>query len=177
MKDTSVSRFLKKRPHEGLGLLEWLVVCTLALVAMGILAGQIGDTTSIADINTESQHIITLATNARDSRASSGYPTGSLMSQLNSRQGVPSDMTNTNGVVTNTWGGAVDITGNGTYFTLSYAKVPQEACAKIATRLSKNSLFSATMINSTSVTGEVTPASASTMCKSGSNTLSWLSNQ
>lgn len=166
------------RPHKGLALLEWIVYVGLGLGALAVLASYIGDSSSANDIQTETQNVITIASNSRDSWSSAnGYGTTSLLSELTNRKGIPSSMTNNNGVVTNVWGGTVDSVGNGTYYTVSYAKVPQEACAKMTARLSKNSLFASTIINASSTTGEVTPAVASQKCQSGSNTISWVSSQ
>ena len=167
----------RPRPHKGLALMEWVVYIGLGLVALGYLAANIGDSTSANDISAESQHVVMIASHSRDSWASAnGYGTSSLIPELINRKGIPSDMTNKNGQITNVWGGAVDSVGNGTYYTVSYAKVPQEACAKMVAKLSKNSLFSSTVINSTSIAGEVTPAVASQQCQSSNNTIAWISN-
>ncbi|NTZ47721.1 prepilin [Lelliottia aquatilis] len=118
----------------------------------------------------------------------SGYGDDELTGTLVEYGGVPATMSihgtasSGSATVTNTWGGDVTIqpvTISGTAgvgFSVTYNKVPQQACTTLTTKLSTGSMVSQTTINGTNFTGEVTPAKAGTACVAddgsvGSNTI------
>ncbi|EKN4699759.1 prepilin-type N-terminal cleavage/methylation domain-containing protein [Yersinia ruckeri] len=171
MHSTSVK--FTKQIHKGFGLLEIIVVVLIMAVILGGISGRIGDSSGATEIGSEAGHVVAIINNAKQLKDSAGYKTGSLIPDLNTFSGIPSDMKNNGTTVENTWGGDVLVTGAGTSFTVSYANVPIDACAKITSRLSKSSLINQTTINGKTIVGEVSIANTTTNCNTASNTLVW----
>ncbi len=159
--------------HKGFGLLEIIVVVLIMSVILGGISGRIGDSSGATDISSEAGHVVAIINNGKQLKDSSGYKTGSLIPDLNTFNGIPSDMKNNGTTVENTWGGNVLVTGAGTSFTVSYSNVPTDACAKITSRLSKSSLINQTMINGKAIIGEVTIANTTSNCNAATNTIVW----
>ncbi|CAI2031583.1 PilS N terminal [Serratia fonticola] len=165
------------------GVLLVIIVSIIGVVAW------IGGAFSQNDTSNELANINSIMTQTRGLiKTSSGYGDDEITGILVEYGGVPSTMsvhgTASAGTatVTNVWGGAVTIdpvtisgtTGAG--FSVTYNKVPQEACTTLTTKLSSGSMVSLTTINGTAMTGEVTPAKAGTACVAddgsiGSNTI------
>jgi type II secretory pathway pseudopilin PulG len=130
-----VSRPFRQR---GASLLEGLAYLGIAAIvilgAVSLLSGAFGN----AQANQANQEIVSLRTAARKLFASQTYPGGNgvLGQNLVTARAVPGTLT-INGInMTNAWGGAVTVTGNGgaggaNQFTIAYASVPEDVCINI----------------------------------------------
>lgn len=173
---------MKKRKYNsrasqaGFNLIELMV--GLAIVGLVIAAAvwRMNKSYNSNDIQDTVAAVTSVATSARELRTTTGYGTSgtNLVTQLEAQDGIPSVWPLSSSVPQNAWGGTVTITSNVTGINIGITKIPEEACNKLSTRLSRNSYFSTTKINSTTYTGEVTSANAVSSCTSGStNTLTW----
>ncbi|WP_047709199.1 type 4 pilus major pilin [Plesiomonas sp. ZOR0011] len=107
--------------------------------------------------------------------------------------GVPKNMTiigkkeSGSAKVQSLYGGAVTVQpvatsgGQKTWFSLTYASVPQEACIAIGTKVSASPRVASTQINGTTTNGPIAASSIGAMCNAdkgtvGQNTLTFVSN-
>lgn len=86
---------------------------------------------------------------------------------------LPSDLKVNGANVTNGWNGAVDITGAGGVFTISWGGVPDTSCSKLAII---NSDWLSVSINGAAQALPVTKAAANAACNAGNNTVIFTSN-
>ncbi|WP_235424031.1 type 4 pilus major pilin [Citrobacter koseri] len=172
--------------------LELTGVLLIIIVAIIGVVAWIGGAFAENDTSNELANINSIMTNTRGLlKGSTGYDYSSaanMTGTLVEYGGVPSTMsihgTASSGTatVTNIWGGAVTVqpetisgtTGAG--FSVTYEKVPQQACTTLTTKLSSGSMVTQTTINGTVLTGEVSPAQAAGGCVAddggaGSNTI------
>lgn len=169
-------RFRNKKIHSGMSLVEILATIVVLGTILYSIMGRIGSANESAGVNGEQGHIAMISNGvAGNLWTSSGYPSGDLYTYLKSNNLIPGDMTDTGSGIKNSYGGAVVVTGASTYYTISSASVPKQACNKLAVQMSKSSTFASTTINGTALTGEITPVQSSTACNSDSNTLVWKS--
>lgn len=146
----------------------WVIAFAISFVVIQQLGAAIGDSKNSSNVSVEAQNIIMLGSAASDVKSTSGYGNQSLLQVLNQRKAIPSNMHNNGGAVTNVWNGNVDVVGNNSFFYVEYTNVPQEACNQLVPSLSRNSLYKSTVINGSSVTGEVQPTVAASLCTDGS---------
>ncbi|QTP13357.1 type 4 pilus major pilin [Serratia symbiotica] len=166
-----------KKIHSGMTLIEILgLLAILGIILYGIMGRQ-GAANDSAGVTSEQSHIAMLSNGiAGNLWTSSGYPTGDLYTYLKDRNLIPGDMKDTGTGMLNSYGGAVVATGASTYYTISFAAVPKQACNKLSAQMSKSNTYSSTTINGTAITGEVSPTQSSNACNSDSNTIVWKSN-
>jgi prepilin-type N-terminal cleavage/methylation domain len=171
-----LSRSKINKIHSGVTLLEVIAVIMILGGILYAYLGRQGTANDQASVNTEQGHIAMLSNGISGNLwQSSGYPTGDLYSFLKDQKLIPSDMTDSGTGMKNSYGGAVVATGATTYYTISSANLPKQACIKLAMQLSKSGSFATTTINGTALTGEVSPAQGSSGCSSDSNTVVWKS--
>ncbi|MCU6244034.1 type 4 pilus major pilin [Enterobacter asburiae] len=177
--------------------LELTGVLLIIIVAIIGVVEWIHSSFSQNDISNELANVNSIMTSTRSLlKGSTGYDYSSaanMTGTLIQYGGVPSTMdihgTASSGTatVTNVWGGKVTeqpvaISGTANAgFSLTYNKVPQQACATLTTKLSSGSMVTQTTINGTVITGEVSPAKAGTTCNAdtggaGNNVIIWQSD-
>lgn len=160
----------------GYSLLEIIVVMAIIGLALAGLAWGINKAFGSNDIKDESTAITSIMSSIPDLRTSTGYGAAgtNLVPQLIAQNAVPSTWAVIAGVPQNAWNGTVAITSNLSYATITLTNIPQEACNKMAVKLSRGNNFQSTKIGAnTAITGEVTGAEAQTQCAAGANTLAW----
>ncbi|HBH9249068.1 TPA: pilus assembly protein PilX [Escherichia coli] len=157
---------------------------TIALVVLFVIVVVLGSLYALrtrTNVATETANIQTIITSAQSLlKGSDGYTftssakmTGALiqMGAVPSGMTVQGDKTSGTATLYNAWGGAVTVAPASTSgfkngFTVTYDKVPQDACIQIATRISKTGLTNGITLNSTAHSdGKVTTEEASTQCK------------
>lgn len=160
--------------------LELTGVLLIIIVAIIGVVAWIGGAFSQNDTSNELANVNSIMTQTRGLlKGSTGYDYSSaanMTGTLVEYGGVPTTMSihgtisSGTATVTNVWGGAVTVqpvTVSGTAnagFSLTYNKVPQQACTTLTTKLSSGSMVTQTTINGTAITGEVSPAKAGTSC-------------
>lgn len=178
--------------HRGWGFLEQGGIALVVLVVIGLVLGGYFGLRSNVNVGTESSNIQSLITSSQNLlKANDGYSFSSgakMMGALIQMKVQPKGMTvrgtATSGSATlyNGWGGAVTlspvtVSGFSNGFSLTYEKVPQNACVQLVTQLSRNAVADAITINSTAHSdGRVTTEAASAECtadngSSGTNKL------
>lgn len=163
--------------QRGASLLEGIAYLGIAAIvvigAIALLRTAFGS----ANANTLLQQLSSIQTATRKlyMTTQGNYGTGSLNSPLVAAGAVPQGMSvaASGTAISNTWGGAVVVTGATTQFTISYASVPQDVCVDALTGTTTS--FTQVSVNTTAVTTPVSPSDASTDC-SASNTIVWTSN-
>jgi len=169
---------LKKQA--GFTAIELIVVLIVGLGIIALAAGKMDQLFGNSNLSEELSNVNSIFANARSLKTSSGYGTSGtdLTAQLVAINGVPRNMSVVSGVMYNLWGGSVPVVSTGSGFTVTSNTVPQDACIKASTKISKGGTFSTIKINAnTAITGEVTSAVATTQCNSATaNTLVYSSN-
>ncbi|HDK0243029.1 TPA: pilus assembly protein PilX [Escherichia coli] len=172
----------KNEPHDkGWGILEQGTIALVVLFVIVVVLGSLYALRTRTNVATETANIQTIITSAQSLlKGSAGYTftsSAKMTGVLIQMGAVPSGMTvqgnKTSGTATlyNAWGGAVTVapastSGFNNGFTVTYDKVPQDACIQIATRISKTGLTNGITLNSTAHSdGKVTTEEASTQCK------------
>ncbi|HDR9133903.1 MULTISPECIES: type 4 pilus major pilin [Burkholderia cepacia complex] len=122
--------------------------------------------------------VSTVVTNVRDLRTTSGYgtPGTDLMQNMIKIGGIPRSVGIVGGVPVNSYNQpitlVVDATGNG--WVLTDPGLPQDACNRIAKKMSVAKSVNSTSINGgAAVVGEVTPTAAATACNLAANSIAW----
>lgn len=161
-----------------------IVIGVMALLILAVLGGA-KMLYEKNDVSSEYTNATEILTNTRSMLKVSGQYdfTGAddMTGALVQFGGVPDTMsiigTQSSGTakVKNAWGGAVTVkpaTVNGTAkagFSLTYEKVPYQACESIATQLSAAPGVTTTSINGSSTTGVVSASNAGTQCTDDNN--------
>jgi len=127
-------------------------------------------------INDEMSNINMIEGGVRSIRSSGGYDVAGtdLLPLLKSNDLLPTNMSYVSGVLTNSWGGSVQVVSTGAGHTLAYAGVPKGACSKLVMMMSRGKLFKSVAINgSSSLTGELTASVAGSNCSNTDNSMTW----
>lgn len=159
-----------KRKQGGFTALELIVVLLVGLGIYAMSSGKLDMLFSGASIADEVSNIHTLLVNTKGLKTQSGYGASGtdLSAQLVATGGVPTNMTVTAGVLYNDWGGAVVPASTGTGFSITDNAIPQGACIKLSTKISKSGAFASIKLNgNAAIVGEVTSSTATTQCSAG----------
>ncbi|AIY39643.1 Putative type IV pilin protein [Collimonas arenae] len=117
--------------QRGASLLEGIAYLGIAaIVILGAVSLLMGAFSS-AQTNRASEEVVSIRTGVKKlyMGQSAAYSTGSLNPQLITAKVFPTTLAVTEaGGVTNTWNGAVTVTGVNANFTISYTAVPQDVC-------------------------------------------------
>lgn len=171
----------------GLTMIETLACLALVILIIGGAITLISRAFSSYDVGKEISNIKQIMTNARGSLKTKGqYPftnADSMMESLIKFDGIPGDMIVSKNTAENAWGGKIFIsptkragaTTNGA-FSLTYQKVPEDACVTLATKMSESKLVNEIEISGTKNTGSVTAEKATQQCKEEENTLVFVSS-
>ncbi|WEF32247.1 type 4 pilus major pilin [Pseudoduganella chitinolytica] len=129
----TVTRPFDPRRQRGASLLEAIaylgVAAVVVLGAVSLLNGAFGS----AKANQTSEEVVSLRTAVRKLYLGQTYGTDNNMNTaLVAANVVPSTLTRGDaGSITNSWGGAVTVTGNTATFTISYAGLPKDVCMNV----------------------------------------------
>lgn len=174
----------RRHQDRGWGLLEqgWIALAVIFVIAAVLgTAYMIKSRTSVGLESSNIQSLITGAQNLM--KASDGYSftssakmTGAMIQMKAVPKGMTVRGTPSSGTATlyNSWGGAVTfapltISGFNNGFTLTYERVPQDACIQLTTQLSRSGVSDGITINSTAHDdGKVTTEQASAQCTADS---------
>ncbi len=171
----------KKTSHDkGWGIMEQGAIALVVIIVLALVFGGLYMLRSRTGVANESSNIQTIITSTQGLlKGSDGYTftSGAKMTgALIQMGGVPKTMTvrgtPSSGKATlyNSWGGAVTVapastSGFNNGFTVTYEKVPQDACIQIATQISRTGLTNGITLNSTTHNdGKVTTEEASAQC-------------
>lgn len=179
---------MKKQIHRGeFQLLATIVVLGIsALLLLGVLV-QTKKSYSKSDINTEYSNATEIITNTRSMLKIAGQydfsSADAMTGALIQFGGAPGGMniigspSSGTAKIKNNWGGAVTITPatvagtDKAGFSLTYEKVPFQACEALATQLSQASGISTSSINGANNVGTVTANNASSQCTDNDNNI------
>lgn len=184
--------------HRGaLTLPEAIIVSVLALMVLVYVFSTGNSLFGRSDYTEEMSNVNEIMTNTRGMLKTGGtyqFSSGTAMTgALVQFGGAPGSMavigTKSSGSASlnNRWGGSVTIApvstngGQNTAFSLTYAQVPQEACAQLAQKLSGSNNVASTGINGSTTSGIVSGSVAAAQCKAdsgstGTNTLIFTSS-
>ncbi|EOC6102546.1 type 4 pilus major pilin [Salmonella enterica] len=168
-------------PHaKGWGIMEQGAIALIVIVVIAIVLGGLYMLRSRTSVANESANIQTIITSTQGLlKGSDGYTFTSaakMTGALIQMGGVPKSMTvrgtPSSGTATlyNSWGGDVTVapastSGFNNGFSVTYEKVPQDACIQIATQISRSGLANGITLNSTAHNdGKVTTEQASAQC-------------
>lgn len=184
----------RTRPiHRGVLSIEMLVILAVIAIMVITIFLNAGSLFGKNETSNELANVQDIMTNTRTLLKTQGVydfsDSSAMMGALIEFGGVPKSMTvvgeSTSGSATliNTWGGSVTLapaasSGGKTGFTLTYEKVPQQACATLATKVSQ--AVAETAINGSSTVGTVSATTAGSQCtkdsgSTGTNTLKFTS--
>lgn len=171
------NRITNARRQAGMTLLEIMVVVAIIGLALGAFAWNMNKGFNANDQKDESAAITTIMAALPDVRSSTGYGTATLLPALVAQNAIPTTWkvggTAAAPTVTNSWNGAVTITGATAQATIQMTNVPQEACNKMVVKLSRGANFQQTKVNAaTAQSGEYSPTQAQTDC-TATNTIIW----
>lgn len=161
-----------RKKQNGFTAVELIIVLIVGLGIITLAAGKMDMLFGNSNVSEELSNVNTLFANTRALKTSSGYGAAStdLTSQLTAVNGVPRNMAVTGGVIYNLWGGSVPVVSTGPGFTITQNTTPQEACIKMATKISKGGTFQTIAINGNAgIAGEVSSATATTQCNSATS--------
>lgn len=165
---------------KGWGIMEQGAIALIVIVVIALVLGGLYMLRSRTSVANESANIQTIITSTQGllkggdgyTFTSSARMTGALIQM----GGVPKSMTvrgtpsSGSATLYNSWGGNVTIapastSGFNNGFTVTYEKVPQDACIQIATQISRSGLTNGITVNSTAHSdGKVTTEEASAQC-------------
>ncbi|EAB7495050.1 pilus assembly protein PilX [Salmonella enterica subsp. enterica serovar Muenchen] len=168
-------------PHaKGWGIMEQGAIALIVIVVIALVLGGLYMLRSRTSVANESANIQTIITSTQGLlKGSDGYTFTSaakMTGALIQMGGVPKSMTvrgtPSSGTASlyNSWGGDVTVapastSGFNNGFSVTYEKVPQDACIQIATQISRSGLANGITLNSTAHNdGKVTTEQASAQC-------------
>ncbi|EHL5833411.1 TPA: type 4 pilus major pilin [Salmonella enterica] len=172
------------KPEKGWGFMEQIAIALAVIVVIALVLGSYYLLKSRTSVASESSNIQTIITSTQGLlKGTDGYTFTSaakMTGALIQMGGVPKSMTvrgtPSSGTATlyNSWGGSVTVAPSATAgfnngFTVTYEKVPQDACIQIATQISHTGLATAITLNATAHSdGKVTTEQASAQCTADS---------
>lgn len=160
----------------GVSVLEVLI--SLAIIGL-VIAAAVGGASlafSAQSTNNMTSEVSSIRNTTKNfySKATS-YGTASLNLNLIAAKAFPDylKVNTTTGVVTNSFGGNIDITGATTGFTISYTLVPQDVCVKHIANSGSGGLQTVAVNGGAALPVPVSPNSAVTACNAATNSIIW----
>ncbi|AXA94833.1 pilus assembly protein [Massilia sp. YMA4] len=161
---TTVKRPVGARRQRGASLLEAIaylgVAAVVVLGAVSLLNGAFGSAKS----NQINEEAVALRTAVRKLYMGQAYPVENLIPSLLLANAVPATLARgaAAGTLSNSWGGAVTVTGTASGFTITYNAVPQDVCINMISGAS--GWTSVAQGQRSLTTFPVTVANATTLC-------------
>lgn len=167
---TTVKRPVGARRQRGASLLEAIaylgVAAVVVLGAVSLLNGAFGSAKS----NQTSEEVVSLRTAVRKLYLGQTYGSESMNGSLVAASVVPSTLTHTGAdTISNSWGGAVTVTGATSKFTIKYAGLPKDVCMNVVSGASGWTMIK--QGESKVETFPATAANAKTLCTEDANTV------
>jgi type II secretory pathway pseudopilin PulG len=172
--------------QKGFTLIEALVVMIVGIVILAAAAAGIGKLFRSSEISTEAENITQMSANLRNLKSgANGYLRLSNAIAVQYKA-VPATMTvstvtqgdETTATIKNTWNGEVQISPKGSSnqsYSITYEKVPPEACQQLALKL-RNGGWASLTAGSTQITPASTLAEIGKACSSDENILTFVSS-
>ncbi|KAB3088189.1 pilus assembly protein PilX [Escherichia coli] len=177
----SLKKNEKGASHDkGWGIMEQGAIALVVIVVLTLVFGGLYMLRSRTSVANESSNIQTIITSTQGLlKGSDGYTftsSAKMTGALIQMGGVPRTMTvrgtpsSGSATLYNSWGGDVTIapastSGFNNGFTVTYEKVPQDACIQITTQISRTGLTNGITLNSTAHSdGKVTTEEAGAQC-------------
>lgn len=161
----------------GATLLEALAFLGITAVVILGAVSLLKSSLSSSDQNTLLNDVTSIRTGTKSLYSGqSGYGTGSLNATLIQASVIPGDLATATPNITNTWGGAVTVTGATSNFTISYASVPQDICTKAVAAGGGQGYISVAVNGATALVPPISQAQATTDCNATTNTIVWTAN-
>lgn len=170
---------LKRNKQTGASLIEiisYLGVASIVIIGAVML---LGTAFGGASSNRAMQEVSALQLNVKKLHMAQGggYGTASMNETLIKAGQIPSTLkaqTASPWGITNSWNGAVVITGATSNFTIEYAGIPQAICVDLLSSQG-GSQWSGITVGGSAVATPVTPAAAAAACSGATNTIVWTS--
>lgn len=168
-----------RRLQKGASLLEGIAYLGIAaIVVIGAIA-LLNSAFSSANSNQLNSELSAVQTASRKlfMTTQGNYGKADFTATLASAKGFPQSLTiNTDGTVTNAWGGAVTVAGSNTatQFSITYTNVPEDVCINALTSTTEGWL-GVKVGTASALTPPITPTAAKTAC-AATNTMAWTSN-
>ena len=163
--------------QRGASLLEGIAYLGIAAIvilgAVSLLTNAFGS----AQANRTTEEVLSIRTAVRKLyMGQAGYGTTSLNTTLVTAHALPSGLSQTGSTITNSFGGAVTVTGANTAFTITYAALPQDVCINSVSGANGWNQIDAAGSNAIT-TFPAAPADAAKVCAvNGANTITFTSN-
>lgn len=170
-----VRRLARQR---GASLLEVIAYLGVAAVVILSAVSLLGSAFSNAQSNQTAQDLVSIRTAVKKLYTNGDYGTsGDITALLATAGALPSTLKNTSGSngsasVTNAWGGAVTVTGNGGTFAIKYANVPRDVCMNTVSGATGWTSVAGTAGSAVS-TMPVSPSNAGTVCSADANDITF----
>ena len=147
---------------------EWVLWVGLVVIALTLLFGLYRGASTGTDAVKIEEELIGIRSATISAFSTQGtYGTADVTAFLANSSDIPTTLkrngTGAGVTITNKWGGAVSVVGNGANFLLNYGAIPKEMCNKIATRLN-NGDWPTITIKGTAATVPLSPAAADAAC-------------
>ena len=160
------SHVLHPNAQRGASLLEGIAYLGVAAIVVLGAVSLLTNAFSSAQTNRAAEEIVSIRTAVKKlyMGQAASYGTGSLTTSLITARVFPSTLApnGTGTAITNSWNGAVTVTGNTSTFTLTYDNVPRDACINL---VSGASGWTQIGQGANTITAfPATPANAATVC-------------
>lgn len=180
MKSTNSIDLVKARQfsrQQGASLLEGIAYLGIAAIvvlgAVSLLTGAFGSAKS----NQTTEEIISLRTAVRKMHTGQAYTNGNMVANLITANAIPNTLTinRAANTVTNSWAGAVTVTGNPAAgnFTITYNDLPQDVCISAISGANGWDQISNAGGGAAITAFPATPTAAAGLCGGASNDISF----
>jgi len=165
-----------RRRQRGASLLEGIAYLGIAAIVILGAVSLLSSAFSSAQSNQTIEDLTALRTAVRKLYSGQSYA-AALAPTLIAAKAVPNTLTvnTTNNTISNSWGGAVTLTGSGSSFTIQYTNVPQDVCINTVSGASGWTQIDRSGSNAVT-TFPVTAAAASAVCSSSTNTINFIAS-
>ncbi len=168
---------ITRRLQGGFNLVELAIVIAIVAVLIIIVMRSAGSTSSANKASNEVSAVSTIIQNAKKFKSGGTYGANTnLVPILINANQVPGAINNTGGTLSNQWGNAITVVGNGPTLLVTDNAVSGDACQAVVTGVSAGDTSMTVTVGSTAVAytnGVITTASAASACGTGAQTISF----
>ncbi|MFC7518874.1 type 4 pilus major pilin [Herbaspirillum sp. GCM10030257] len=167
-------RVVDHRIHQrGASLLEGIAYLGIAAIVILGAVSLLGSAFGSAQSNQSVEEVVSIRTAVRKLYSGQTYAAGDLTPTLMNARALPGSLrpNAANNAVTNTWGGAVVVTGAGATFTVTYNAVPEDVCVNMISGATGWTQITANANGNPVVAFPVTAAAADGLCVAGPNVI------